>query len=311
MTQFDSATDGTVDYTYDDTNQLTGADYDYQTDESYSYDANGNRTRRSYTTGDDNRLTSDGTYTLRLRRRRQPHRPVRRRDDTAARSTPATPTSPEYTWDYRNRLTNVTECATYGGSATKAVDFAYDHENRLVSESVDPDGAGEETAEDDTFFAYDGSQIALQFNGTESADLSHRYLWGPAVDQILADEEGHLPRNRRRRPLAPHRQPRHRPRPGHLRLRTDTTTVANHRTYDAYGRRHERNQLRHRPPLRLHRPPCSTKPPRSKTTSTAGTIPVSAVGSAKIRLGSTGVIRVLTATQATHQQDSPIREGSR
>ena len=29
------------DYTYDDTSQLTGADYDFQTDESYSYDDNG------------------------------------------------------------------------------------------------------------------------------------------------------------------------------------------------------------------------------------------------------------------------------
>ena len=36
-------------------NSLT-ADYDYQTDETYSYDANGNRTNTGYTTGDANRL---------------------------------------------------------------------------------------------------------------------------------------------------------------------------------------------------------------------------------------------------------------
>jgi hypothetical protein len=49
-----------------------------------------------------------------------------------------------------------------------------------------------------TVFVYDGSQVALQFDssGTSgtpgtlaAADLSHRYLWGPAVDQLLADEQ--------------------------------------------------------------------------------------------------------------------------
>jgi hypothetical protein len=50
--------------------QLPGADYDYQTDESYTYDDNGNRTGATagssssvYVTGDDNQLLSDGTYT--------------------------------------------------------------------------------------------------------------------------------------------------------------------------------------------------------------------------------------------------------
>ena len=28
----------------------------------------------------------------------------------------------------------------------------------------------------------------LEFAGDAASDLSHRYLWGPAVDQILADE---------------------------------------------------------------------------------------------------------------------------
>jgi hypothetical protein len=37
-------------------------DHDYQTDESYGHDAAGNRTNTGYTTGDNNRLTSDGTF---------------------------------------------------------------------------------------------------------------------------------------------------------------------------------------------------------------------------------------------------------
>jgi RHS repeat-associated protein len=233
ITQFVSATDGTVDYTHDDTNQLTGADYDYQTDESYSYDANGNRTNTGYATGSDNRLTSDGTYTY--THDAEGNRTARFVDNDSSGTLNTGDTDiTEYTWDYRNRLTNVTERSTYGGSATKATDFAYDHQNRLIAESADPDGAGEQSAAE-TYFAYDGSQIALEFDGSESADLAHRYLWGPAVDQILADEEVTSLNN-----------------PGDVlwpltdNLGTvrdlatydsqqDETTIANHRVFDAYG----------------------------------------------------------------------------
>ena len=61
VTQFVSA-DGTADYTYDKTSQLTAADHTVLTDESYSYDKNGNRTMTGYTTGTNNQLTNDGTY---------------------------------------------------------------------------------------------------------------------------------------------------------------------------------------------------------------------------------------------------------
>jgi YD repeat-containing protein len=54
--------DGTSTNTYDDTDQLTGVDYSYQSDESYTYDANGNRTNPGYVTGANNRLLSDGKF---------------------------------------------------------------------------------------------------------------------------------------------------------------------------------------------------------------------------------------------------------
>ena len=79
----------------------------------------------------------------------------------------------------------MTERASYGGAATQVVEYEYDVYNRLVHKELDADGAG--TASD-TFWAYDGDQAILQFDGSAAADLSHRYLWGPAVDQILADE---------------------------------------------------------------------------------------------------------------------------
>ncbi len=93
----------------------------------------------------------------------------------------------EYAWDHRNRLTTVTDRATYGGSATQVVTFEYDAYNRLVHKELDSDGDGTGSATD-TFWIYDGDQAVLQFDGATAADLSHRYLWGPVVDQLLADE---------------------------------------------------------------------------------------------------------------------------
>ncbi len=74
----------------------------------------------------------------------------------------------------------------------------------------------------------------MEFDGDTAADLSHRYLWGDAVDQLLADEtvddggaedvlwtltdwQGTV------RDLATYD------------TSTDTTTIANHKVYDAYG----------------------------------------------------------------------------
>jgi len=70
----------------------------------------------------------------------------------------------DYTWDYRNRLTNVTERATVGGAAVKSTDFVYDVNNRLVRKVHDPDGAGEQV-ETTEYFAYDGQQVLLRFDG--------------------------------------------------------------------------------------------------------------------------------------------------
>ena len=47
---------------YDATSEVTGVDYTYQTDESYSYDADGNRTSGGSVTGKGNQLLFDGTY---------------------------------------------------------------------------------------------------------------------------------------------------------------------------------------------------------------------------------------------------------
>ena len=140
----------------------------------------------------------------------------------------------EYTWDYRNRLVSVTNRATYGGSATQVVDYIYDVHNRLVGKILDPDGAGEEGTSEE-YYAYDGDQILLRFDGPTTNDLVDRYLWAPTVDLLLSDEKLTGPST-----------------PGDIywalgdnlntvrdiaryNSGTDTTSIVNHRVYDAFG----------------------------------------------------------------------------
>ncbi len=117
-----------------------------------------------------------------------------------ANGKPATPreTSPQpgdknittYAWDNRNRLVQVTSYDTYAhyhaGIALQTVTYIYDASDRWVGKTV----AGATTTQ--TRFIYDGNQIVLQFDGSgtlAAGSLSHRYLWGPAVNQLLADEQ--------------------------------------------------------------------------------------------------------------------------
>ena len=225
----------TLDYSYDTVDQLTNVDYTgtgTPTDESYTLDGSGNRTNSGYTTGDHNRLTADGTYAYTYDH--NGNRTARFVDTDSSGTLNSGDTSiTEYTWDHRNRLTSATDRATYGGAAARAVEYGYDAFNRLVHKQLDADGdaAGAAT---DTFWIHDGNQAVLQFDGNTAADLSHRYLWGPAVDQLLADEtvddggpedilwpltdwQGSV------RHLASYN------------AATNTTTIENEKFYDAYG----------------------------------------------------------------------------
>ena len=199
-------TDGTVTYTNDSTGQLTSATGGPAPNESYTYDANGNRTSGGDVTGPNNELLYDGTYNYEY----DPEGNLIAR--WVASNTSETQPGPGdssitiYTWDNRNRLTSVTQYGSYANmttsppAPTQTVTYTYDALNRWVGETITP-SSGQATQ---TRFIYDGNQILMQFDGNSSpvltagqaegtplaaGSLSHRYLWGPAVDQLLADEQ--------------------------------------------------------------------------------------------------------------------------
>jgi hypothetical protein len=177
ITSIVSSVEGTSTFTYDVTNQLTAADHTSQPDENYSFDLNGNRTMAGHTVVANNRLSTDGTYNY----------TYDNEGNMLSRTKISDSTSEEYAWDHRNRLVKVT-FKDEMGATTKTVEHAYDVYNRWIRRTVDADGPGPETATD-TFFAYDGYHAVLQFDGPEANDIDHRYLFGPAVDQILADQD--------------------------------------------------------------------------------------------------------------------------
>ncbi len=202
-----SSADGVLTYGYDAADQLTSVTRSGVGLESYAYDDAGNREMAGYTTDTANRLASDGTYDYEY-------------DDEGNREQKllagTTTVVEQYTWDYRNRLTKVTFYS--GGAVTKTVDYSYDALNHLIGRKVTAGGTT-----DQRYFVYDGDQMVLVLDQTGA--VTNRYLWGAAVDEILADEQvgGELLWTLTDN-LGTVRE-----------LVNNTSTVRNHIVYDTYG----------------------------------------------------------------------------
>ena len=85
-----------------------------------------------------------------------------------------------YSWDARGRLASVkvySSCTNYTSGNYQLVTYSYDMFNNLIGRTVN--GVAQ-------YFVYDGTNMVLAFNGSDN--LTDRYLSGPAVDQVLADE---------------------------------------------------------------------------------------------------------------------------
>lgn len=168
--------DGVANYSYDATDQLVGADHTVQQDETYTYDLNGNRTLAGYQTGSNNRLLSDGRYNYSYDD--NGNRILRTEISTGERT--------EYSWDHRNRLTSVI-VKNSSGVVRSEVRYTYDVFDRRIRKSIDTDGAGPGVATIKQY-VHDGDHVAFEFDG--AGNLTHRYLHGPVIDMVLADETG-------------------------------------------------------------------------------------------------------------------------
>jgi RHS repeat-associated protein len=172
--------DGITNYTYDDRDQLIGADHADASnpDETYQYDANGNRLQShlhngGYVTGTANRLLSDGTFNY-----------LYDAEGNRIRQTNvATGEYREFEYDHRNRLVAVVDFSA-ANVEQQRVEFVYDAIGRRISKAVD--GVI-------TQFVYDGHGVILDFVdqdgvGGNAPVFSQRYLHGPAIDQVFAQE---------------------------------------------------------------------------------------------------------------------------
>jgi RHS repeat-associated protein len=166
LTSYQDNSGNSLTYGYDVNGELTGAtgtlagsNYTF----TYNYNHNGNRTSTStvvngtltsatYTTGSDNELTSDGTYTY----------TYDADGNMTSQTNIHTGSVTYYTWDYRNRLTEVKQ----GNSDEK---FTYDVNNSRIAISLN--------GTTQLYTVYDGANPYMDFNG--SGQLTERYLTNP------------------------------------------------------------------------------------------------------------------------------------
>ena len=160
----DSRAGITSTYGYDLTGQLTSATRSNGNNESFSYDANGNRTLPGYVTGVGNRLETDGTFTYGYDG--EGNRISRTEIDTGKIT--------RYEYDHRNRLTRITE-QEVGGEKVELAAYTYDALNRRII--ID-------TSEGVTITVYDREQAWADFD--EAGNVVTRYLYDDQIDFLLA-----------------------------------------------------------------------------------------------------------------------------
>ncbi len=178
--------DATDNYGLDNSDQLQSASL---ADEGFSHDQNGNRTGGGYVTGADNELLSDGAYTY------QYDKDGNRIERTQISSEASNTYFTLYRYDYENRLIDV---IFENNSAVKTgeIQYTYDYAGRLIRTATDSTGSGEFTY---AYTVYDDQNPYLQVTDpaalanpatNTTVAISQRYLYGPAVDQILATDNG-------------------------------------------------------------------------------------------------------------------------
>ncbi|KAB2835586.1 MAG: RHS repeat protein [Candidatus Brocadia sp.] len=159
----------TSSYEYNQTGQLVGANHSAFDDESYRYDANGNRSSShrhgsGYVTGSNNQLLSDGDFDY----------AYDNEGNLVLKTARGTGNITSYTYDHRNRLTNVVE-KTSGGTIITQVEFGYDVLNRRIRKSVDGDTM---------YTAYNFENAWADFDA--GGQVRANYFFGDRIDENIA-----------------------------------------------------------------------------------------------------------------------------
>ena len=160
-----------------------------------TYDANGNATNIGPTTatavaasaGAGNTQLADGTYSEQYDA--NGNLLARWVPQASGESSPQSGDThvTTYGWDNRGRLIGVSYCQTCGqvSEGDWSVAYTYDMFNNLIGRTVTTYGTGGTTTTQ--HYVFDGTNMVLALG---SGDVpTDRYLWGPAVDQVLADEQ--------------------------------------------------------------------------------------------------------------------------
>jgi len=137
---------------YDATSQLTSAVYDKLPEESYQYDANGNR--KNFENSANNLLTNDGEFCY----------TYDSEGNRIEKMSISTGEKTKYVWDHRNRLTQVV-------TPKESVLYSYDYLNRMIRRNSE-------------FVVHDGWQIVLTLD--TKGNVKNRNLWGTNQDELIA-----------------------------------------------------------------------------------------------------------------------------
>ena len=164
ITEIVSTLDGVSLFTFDELNQLVGADHAAsRSDEAYILDATGNRDDSYYDVGTRNLTSTDGTYNYEYDRE----------GNRTKRTEISSGDYEVYKWDHRNRLVSIKSYASGGGNATRSITYEYDAFNRLSHRCYDADGDDSGVAVDTFFAGFDGLGSTLEFEDNGAGDLSH------------------------------------------------------------------------------------------------------------------------------------------
>ncbi len=155
-------------FKYDLTGQLTNALYSALPNESFRYDANGNRLgvqpSGNYTVGINNQILSDGTN----------HHSYDAEGNMTSSSNNLTGAFRKYKFDHRNRLTTVLDHDS-SGVVTQTVSFIYDALDRRIARTVN---------DHTTRFLYENNNAWTDLDGFNN--VAARYLMGSTIDALLA-----------------------------------------------------------------------------------------------------------------------------